>query len=67
MERIQTIIKQLDTVIEDAKQDSVKTIYGYMLNRIFDKGQKADGSQIGKYQSDSYKEKDALMDCKLAL
>jgi hypothetical protein len=57
MQSIQQIIKQLDTVIEDAKQDAVKTIYGNMVSRIFDKGQKTDGSQIGKYESEAYKEK----------
>lgn len=57
MQAIQTIIKQLDTVIEDAKQDAVKTIYGTMLGRVFNEGKKADGNQIGKYTSDSYKEK----------
>lgn len=40
MQAIQTIIKQLDTVIEDAKQDAVKTIYGTMLGRVFNEGKK---------------------------
>lgn len=57
MQAIQTIIKQLDTVIEDAKQDAVKTIYGTMLERVFNDGKKSDGNQIGKYESEAYKEK----------
>ena len=48
-EKIKRIISQIDDVIEIAKSDSVQTIYGNSLVRIFDKGEDKYNNKIGTY------------------
>ena len=48
-QKIKKIISQIDDVIEIAKAESVQTIYGNSLIRIFDKGEDKYNNKIGTY------------------
>lgn len=53
-EKINRIINGIDDAIKIAMANTITSIYGESLNRIFNEGEDKNGSKIGVY-SDSYK------------
>jgi len=54
-DRVDYIIRNLDNVIQIAKQDSIKEIYGMSKSRIFEKGLSKYDQPIGKYNTDFHR------------